>query len=179
MQQRKRTGSRLFLFNTLHEDFVEDTDTDFPTAVTRKKAVRQYVFLMLVIAFPMIIAITVLVAIAGFRIEFLLVVELVTALITCAYFVLKRYLQDRVLRYKGQVIYGEIIRQEILPAYGNIGTSTFTRIYYRFLTPDNERKISSIDLADVMHRMPDGRKYPEAGTPIAILYANENNYKLL
>ena len=165
--QRNRARNHLFLFNTLHEDFVNGNEEEFPSAVTRKKAVRQYVFLMFVIALPMVLAITLLVAVAGFPIEFLLLVELVTAFSVCAYFVLQRYLRDRVLRHEGVVVYGEIVRQELLPVYGNMGTSIVTRIFYRFMTPENERKIASVDLSNITHRMPDGRKYPEAGTPIA------------
>jgi|GEM_PF-6239180 len=179
MQQRQNTANRLYLFNINHRDFVEGVCDTLPTAVTRKVAIRQYVFLMFMLAFPMIITITVLVAMAGFQIQFLLVVELVTALLTCAYFVLKRYLQDRVLRYQGNIIYGEVIRQEILPGYSSIGTTTITRIFYRFLNADNERVIDCIDLTYIGHRMPDGRKYPDAGTPVAILYANDKNHKIL
>lgn len=179
MNPQKRNRNRLFLFNTIHENFVHGDDKHFPSAVTRKKAVRQYVFLMFVIALPMVLTITLLIAVAGFNIQLLLIVELVTALIICAYFVLRQYLRDRVLRYDGIIIYGEIVRQEMLPIYGSMGTSTVTRIFYRFATPDNERKIDSVDLSNITHRMPDGRKYPSAGTPIAVLYANDNNHRLL
>lgn len=168
----------LYLFNTIHNEFVNGDDSVLPTAVTRKIAVRQYVFLMLVIALPMMIIITSLVAIAGYHIELLLIVEFLTALVACAYFVLRRYFKDRELRYKGQIIYGEVIRQDILP-YSNIGTSTVTRIFYRFLSPEKERIINFVDCAYITQRLPDGRKYPPVGTTIAILYANETNHTLL
>lgn len=171
--------NNLFLFNTIHEDFVCDETKLLPTMVTAKRAIRQYLFLMFLIAFPMIIAITLLISFVGHRITLLLPVELLTALLTCGYFVCGWYLRDKKLVNKGNIIFGEITRQEILPGYANIGTSTITRIHYRFVTPDNERVINSIDLSNVMHRMPDGRKYPQQGTPIAVLYANEKNHKLL
>lgn len=174
-----QTSQGLFLFDTSHREFVAGNETVLPTAVTRKIAVRQYVYLMFFVAFPLILLITLLVAIAGYRIEFLLVVELLTALITCAYFVLSRYWKDRELRRKGDIIYGEIIRQDILPSYSGIGVSTITRLFYRFITPNKERTINFIECAHITNRMPDGRKYPKVGTPVAILYASKKNHKLL
>ncbi|GAB5491507.1 MAG: hypothetical protein Phog2KO_17220 [Phototrophicaceae bacterium] len=176
MQAKASQG--LYIFNLIHNDFVKGDESVLPTAVTRKIAVRQYVFLMLVIALPIIILITSLVAIAGYPIDLLLLVELLTALIACAYFVLTRYLKDRELRRKGQIIYGEVIRHDILP-YSDIGTITVTRIFYRFLTPEKERIIDFIDCPYIAQRLPDGRKYPPVGTAIAILYANNTNHKLL
>ena len=163
--QRQNTLNRLYLFNLVHQEFVEGKLAVFPTAVTRKIAVRQFVYLFLLIALPMVLFITVMIAWAGYQIEFLLLVELVTALVSCAFFVLRGYLKDRVLRYKGNVIYGEVIRQEEMPGYANIGTSTITRIFYRFINPQEKTVIDCIDLNHVMHRLPDGRKYPEPGTP--------------
>jgi hypothetical protein len=171
--------SSLFLFNILHEDFVRDESTLLPTMITAQRAIRQYLFLMFLIAFPMMIAITLLISLTGHQILLLLALELLTALLTCAYFVSGWYLRDKKLLNKGQIVFGEVMRQEILPGYANIGTSTITRIHYRFVTPENERVINSIDLSSVMHRLPDGRKYPQAGTAIAVLYANEKNHKLL
>ncbi len=174
-----QTSQGLYLFDIRNRDFVSGDESILPTAVTRKIAVRQYVYLMFIIASPLILFITLLVAIAGYHIEFLLIVELLTALITCAYFVLSRYWKDRELRRKGQIIYGEIIRQDILPSYSGIGAGTVTRLFYRFITPEKERIINFTDCAYIAYRMPDGRKYPKVGTPIAILYANNKNHKLL
>ncbi len=176
---QSHTSQGLYLFDINHRDFVSGNDAVLPTAVTRKIAVRQYVYLMFFVAFPLILLITLLVAIAGYHIEFLLVVELITALVTCAYFVLSRYLKDRELRYKGQILYGEIIRQDMLPSYSGIGTGTVTRLFYRFVTPENERIVNFVDCAYSAFRMPDGRKYPKVGTPIAILYASPKNHKIL
>lgn len=168
----------LYLLDMIHQDFVEGNESILPTAVTRKVAVRQYVYLMFFVAFPLIILITLLVSIAGYHIEFLLTVELLTSLVTCAYFVISRYIKDRELRRKGQIIYGEVIRQDIIPSY-SIGTSSITRIFYRFITPEKERIINFIDCAYIAHRLPDGRKYPKVGTSVAILYATDKNHKLL
>ena len=179
MQRHRYTQNRLYLFNLVHRDFVEGKLDVFPTAVTRKFAVRQFVYLFLLIALPMVLFITVMIAWAGYHIEFLLIVELVTALLSCAYFVLRGYLKDRGLRYKGNIIYGEVIRQDEIPGYANIGTSTITRIFYRFINSQEKPVIACIDLNNVMHRLPDGRKYPAPGTPVAILYANDKNHKLL
>lgn len=172
-------NERLFLFRPVHEPFVMGQLTELPTAVTRKKAVRQYVFLMFAIATPMIIIITGLVALAGYDFELLLLVEITTALITCAYFVLRRYLQDRLLRHQGKIVYGEIVRHEMLPGYANMGSAIITRIFYRFKTLDDNHITTSVDLAYAMNRLPDGRKYPEPGTQVAVLYVNEKNHRLL
>lgn len=173
------TAQRLFLFDPMHNDFVEGEVNSLPTAVTRKIAVRQYVYLMFLVASPLILLITVLVAMAGYQVQLLLIVEIITALVTCAYFVLKRYLQDRVLRHHGNIVYGEIVRHEILPTYSGVNSGIITRIFYRFITPDNERIINWIDYEQIANRLPDGRTFPEVGTPVAILYANEKNHKLL
>lgn len=175
----RNQNNNLFLFNLLHQKFVQGETNILPTLITRQRAIRQYMFLMFLIAFPIIILITVLISMSGHRITLILPAELITALLTCAYFVCSWYLRDRKLRKQGQIIFGEVMRQEILPTYAKIGTSTITRIHYRFLTPNNERLINSIDFSSVIHRMPDGRKYPQAGTPVAVLYANEKNHKLL
>lgn len=171
--------NNLFLFNLLHEDFVQGTADCLPTLITRERAIRQYLFLMFLIAFPIIIITTFLISLTGHRITLILPAQLLTALLTCAYFVLGWYWRDKKLSKDGQLVFGEVLRQEILPSYPQIGTSTITRIHYRFLTPRNERVINSITLSNIMHRMPDGRKYPQVGTPIAVLYANPKNHKLL
>ena len=169
---------RLFLFNLLHEDYVKGESSEFPSATTLNRAIRQYVFLMLSTALPMVLAISLLTNFAGHRVVVLLPTLLLVSLLVCAYFVLGGYWRDKKLLRSGKIIFGEVLRQDIMPAYA-LGTSTITRIIYRFPTPDNERIIGKIDLAHVILRMPDGRKYPTAGTPIAIVYANEKNYKLL
>lgn len=169
---------RLFLFNLIHRDFV-DGNTSITTLTTRKIAVRKYVFLMFFIALPLVITITVLIALAGYRIELLLITEILTALIASAYFILRQYLKDRVLRHQGDLVYGEIIRQEIIPRYSGLGANVVTRIFYRFSTPDSERIIRWVEFNNMTNHLPDGRKYPEVGTPIVILYANDSNHKLL
>jgi hypothetical protein len=169
---------RLFLFNLAHDAYVEGKSTELPTATTLNRAIRQYVFLMLLIALPMVIAISLLTSFAGHRIVVLMPILLVVSLIVCAGYVMSSYWRDRNLLRSGKILFGEVLRQDIVPAY-TIGTSTLTRIIYRFQTPNNERIIGKIDLAHVILRMPDGRKYPTAGTPIAVLYANDKNYKLL
>jgi hypothetical protein len=169
----------LFLFNLLHENFVRGESQFLPTLVTGKRAIRQYLFLMFLIAFPIILVIILLISLTGHRVTLLLPVELLTALLTCGYFVTGWYLRDKKLVHQGQIVFGEVMRQEILPGYANIASSSITRIHYRFVSPDSKRLINSIDIVNVMHRMPDGRKYPEAGTSIAVLYANEKNHKLL
>jgi hypothetical protein len=170
---------RLFLFNLAHDAYVEGKSSEFPTATTLSRAIRQYVFLMLLIALPMILFISLLTSFAGHRIIVLMPILLLVSLLVCAWFVIAGYWRDRKLLRSGKIVFGEVLRQDIIPAYANIGTSTITRIIYRFHTPENERKIGKIDFAHVMLRMPDGRKYPAAGTPIAVLYANDKNYKLL
>jgi hypothetical protein len=97
--------------------------------------------------------------------------------LTCAYFVAGWYLRDKKLNDEGKIIFGEIIRQESLPAYANIGT--IIRIHYGFRTPQNEGLINNVTFSTVRKHLPDGRKYPQAGTPIAVLYANKKNHKLL
>src|SRR5688572_10801072 len=174
----EKQAHRLFLFNMAHEAYVNGESSELPTIVTLSRAIRQYVFLVLLIALPMIIAIILGTSLAGHRIVILFPTLLIVSLLVCAYFVLGGYWRDKRLLQSGKIIFGEVLRQDIIPAY-TIGTSTLTRIIYRFPTPENERKIGKIDLAHVILRMPDGRKYPVAGTPIAVLYANDKNYKLL
>lgn len=173
-----KQAHRLFLFNTAHEAYLNGETSELPTVVTLSRAIRQYVFLVLLIALPMIIAIILGTSLAGHRIVILFPTLLIVSLLVCAYFVLGGYWRDKQLLQSGKIIFGEVLRQDIIPAYA-LGTSTLTRIIYRFATPENERKIGKIDLAHVILRMPDGRKYPTAGTPIAVLYANDKNYKLL
>ncbi|MEL6403177.1 MAG: hypothetical protein AAFR81_02330 [Chloroflexota bacterium] len=178
-QPSSKFHNHLFLFRPIHQPFVMGELDTLPTAVTRKRAVRQYVFLMFIIAAPMIAIITSLVAFAGYDYEWLFLVQVATALLTCAYFVLRRYLQDRILRHNGKVLYGEVIRHEMLPGYANISSSIITRIFYRFKVADDAYVVDSVDLGYAMNRLPDGRKYPEPGTSIAVLYANEKNHRLL
>lgn len=179
MQRQRYQRSPLYLFNPAHRDFVDGDVDKFPTAITGKFAIRQFVYLFLLIALPMVIFITAMVALVGYRVEFLLLVELFTALMTCTYFVLGAFLKDRVLYNEGNIIYGKVIRQEQMPGYSKIATSTVTRIFYHFINPEQERVIASIDLNYMRHSLPDGRKYPVEGTPVAILYANDKNHKLL
>jgi hypothetical protein len=173
-----KQAHRLFLFNLLNEAFVNGESSELPTAITLNRAIRQYVFLVLLIALPMVIFIVLGTSLAGHRIVILFPTLLLVSLLVCAYFVLRAYWRDKRLLQSGRIIFGEVLRQDIIPTY-TIGTSTITRIIYRFNTPENERKIGKIDLAHVILRMPDGRKYPAAGTPIAVFYANDKNYKLL
>lgn len=175
---QNQQAHRLFLFNLVHDAYVKGESSELPSATTLNRAIRQYVFLMLLIALPMVIAISLLTSFSGHRIVVLLPILLLVSLIACAYFVITAYWRDKQLLRSGKIVFGEVLRQDIIPAYA-VGTSTLTRIIYRFHTPSNERRIGKIDLAHVILRMPDGRKYPTAGTPIAVLYANDKNYKLL
>lgn len=178
-QPLSQLNRHLFLFRLIHEPFVTGELATLPTAVTRERAIRQYVFLIFVVAAPMIIIITSLVAFAGYEYEWLFLVQMMTALLTCAYFVLHRYLQDRILRHQGRVLYGEVIRHEMMPGYATMSSSIITRIFYRFKVADDAYVVDSVDLSFAMNRLPDGRKYPEPGTPIAVLYANDKNHRLL
>jgi hypothetical protein len=174
----EKQAHRLFLFNLANEAYVNGESSELPTAVTLNRAIRQYVFLVLLIALPMVLCIVIGTSLAGHRVVVLFPTLLILSLVVCAYFVLGSYWRDKRLLQSGRVIFGEVLRQDIIPTYA-LGTSTLTRIIYRFQSPENERRIGKIDLAHVILRMPDGRKYPSAGTPIAVLYANEKNYKLL
>ena len=174
----EKQAHRLFLFNLNNEAYVNGESSEIPTVVSLNRAIRQYVFLVLLIALPMVLCIVLGTSLAGHRIVVLFPLLLIVSLLVCAYFVFSSYWRDKRLLQSGRIIFGEVIRQDIIPTYA-IGTSTITRIIYRFHSPENERKIGKIDLAHVILRMPDGRKYPVAGTPIAVLYANDKNYKLL
>src|SRR5690242_8022929 len=132
---------RLFLFNLANDAYVEGKSTELPTATTLNRAIRRYVFLMLLIAVPMVIAISLLTSFAGHRIIFLLPILMLVSLIVCAVYVVGGYLRDRTLLRSGKIVFGEVLRQDIVPAY-TLGTSTLTRIIYRFNTPNNERIIS-------------------------------------
>lgn len=178
-RQRYRRRNPLYLFNLTHREFVDGDVDKFPTAMTRKFAIQQFVYLFLIVALPMVILITTMVGWAGYRVEFLIPVEFFTAVISCAYFVVKDYLKDKILRDRGTILYGEVIRKDKLPGFKNIGASTVTRIFYRFAKPEQEAIIAYIDFSYQRHSLPDGRKYPETGTSVAILYANDKNHKLL
>lgn len=176
--QERHSSNRLYFFDLIHHDFVAGEEKVFPSAVTRDIAIKQFSYLMLVIALPMIIFITLMISLAGYDYELLIIVEIVTAVFVCGYFVLRRYLKDRELRHHGQIIFGQVVRVDE-SGYTGIGSSNLVRVYYRFLNNENRRVIAYVDLNYVMHRLPDGRKYPSPGTPVAILYASEQNYKLL
>ncbi|MGJ3238316.1 MAG: hypothetical protein ACFE0Q_06385 [Anaerolineae bacterium] len=173
------SASSVYLFNLRHYDFVQGDTATLPTAVTRKIAIRQYIYLMFVVCAPIIIGILIAVYLLKMVIEWVLLMTLTTALVTCAVIVLRRYLRDRTLRHHGVILYGEVLRQDILPGYAYIGRHINTRIFYYFLTPDDERVVDCVDISHNIYRMPDERKYPEAGTSVAILYVNKSNYKLL
>ena len=98
MQRQRYRRNPLYLFNMAHRQFVDGDVEQFPTAITGKFALQQFLYLFLLIALPMLIFITVMVAWAGYRVELLIVVELFTGLISCAYFVLRAYQRDQVLK---------------------------------------------------------------------------------
>jgi len=176
------TTSDIYLFNQQNRAFMRGETAINANAVTAKKAFRQFSFLFLLVALPMIIAISLLVAAAGHPIGLLVSVEFSVALVLCIYFAIRNYYHDWVLRSRGQIVLGEVIHHDILPAFGNVSSSTITRIYYRFQIPGDktdERIIDSVDMAFVMNRLPDGRKYPVPHTTIAILFADEQHHKLL
>lgn len=174
-----RQYEALFLFDNKHRVFIKDNER-LPVIVKPSYGLRYFSAIFFAIALPIVVIITLLVQFAGYDIWLLLPVELITAAALSAYFAFKSYWRWRGLSSNGQILYGEIIHSDTLPAVNGMMTNnTINRIYYEFTTPDRENVIHNVDLNYQGERLPDGRKYPDIGTRIAILYAGKNNHVLL
>ena len=174
-----RQYEAIFLFDTKHEVFVQG-DSPLPVIVKPSYGLQYFGALFFFISLPIVIVMSMLVQFAGYDIWLLLPVEIGSAIILSAYFAFKSYWRWRALSKNGRVILGEVIHSDTLPAMNGVVTNNnITRIYYQFDTPDADSIIHNVDLNYPSERLPDGRKYPDIGTRVAVLYAGKNNHALL
>lgn len=169
----------VFLFDTHHESFLQEQGGTIIGATTKGRAFQKFMVMFFLVALPIALAISLLVRIAGYNIVILLPFELLLGAVMSACFAFISYRQDHHLLTQGTVIYGEIVHSETQPVYTNIANNLATRLHYRFMTPNQETVIGKIDLNYPMQRLPDGRKYPEIGSKIAVLYADTKNHQVL
>jgi hypothetical protein len=170
--------SGTFVFTLQHEHYLHGENPRPAALLTGKQAIQQFNILFGMITLPMILVITLLVSLAGHPVQLLLPILLLTGLTASSYFAYRRYHRDRKLSLKGQVIYGSIVHREELAPYPS-ATGTITRVIYRFQMPDGTVHVDRQDLSFPGDRLPDGRKYPQVGTPVAVLYADPHTYLLL
>lgn len=174
-----KTQQSVFIFNSEYRTLAEMMDNGLPVYVDVRHVLRYFAMVFGLVALPMSLVIILLVQIAGYSIWLLLPIELLAALLISFYYAFRWYRRWTALAERGQVIYGEIIHSDALPAFTRLSNATTTRFYYRFFTPDNERVVDQVELNYAAQRMPDGRKYPDVGARVAVLYASPKDYALL
>jgi hypothetical protein len=147
--------------------------------MTTQQAMRYFVLLLLLVALPVSVLISVLVSLTGRSIFVLLPTELLAALVACGFVAFMGYRHDRALIRSGKVVIGEVIDCDARPVLGAPGHRVVTRMSYRFATPDNKAVVRTVNLEHIRQQMPDGRHYPQVGTKIAVLYADSRHQMLL
>jgi hypothetical protein len=179
MIQTQTLPNNLFLFNPVHDPFVRGDMRTLPTAMTTQQAMRYFILLLLLVALPVSLMITLLVSLTGRNILFLLPCEILAAVMACSYVAFMGYQHDRALVHSGKVVIGEIIDCDARPVLGAPGHRVVTRMSYRFATPDNKAVVRTVNLEHIRQQLPDGRHYPQVGTKIAVLYADSRHQMLL
>jgi hypothetical protein len=179
MIQIQQLPNNLFLFNPQHGSFLRGEVQTLPTAMTRQQALRYFGALLLTVALPASLLITVLIAMTGRDVTSLLLIELASAIFACGYVAFMSYRHDRALMRHGQIVIGEIIACDRRPIGGLPGHRIVTRMRYRFATPQNKPIVKTVNFDHHRQYLPDGRRYPDVGTKIAILYADRHHQLLL
>lgn len=179
MIQTQQFPSNLFLFNPQHDSFIRGDVRVLPTVMTPQQAIRYFATLFLLIALPASLIITLLISLTGRHIFLLLPIELLAAILACAFVTMMGYWHDHALMRSGKIVIGEIIDADSRPVIGTPSQRTITRLKYRFATPDNQAITKTISLEHIRQHLPDGRRYPEVGTKIAVLYADSRHQMLL
>ena len=145
-----------FLFNPAHEAYINGDTSHLPT-VTPFHALQFFARLFLLIAMPIALILTTLVALMGFSFQPVLALEVLAALAISAGIVGWRYLRVWYLTQHGQLLRGKIIDYATRPTL-SLSNQTVTVLLYQFRTPDNNLIRTSVPLAE---RLPDGRPYPD------------------
>jgi hypothetical protein len=179
MIRSQQFPNNLFLFNPQHHSFVRGDLPTLPTTMTVPQALRYFALLLLTIALPASLLITVLVSLTGHSVLFLLPTEILVAILVCGFVAFMGYWHDRALVRSGKVVVGEVIDCDSRALIGAPGHRVITRLRYRFATPENQAVVKTVNLAHIRQQMPDGRRYPAVGTKIAILYADSRHHMLL
>jgi hypothetical protein len=177
MIHSQQFSNNLFLFNPQHDPFVRGDMPTLPTAMTVSQSLRYFATLLLTIALPTSLLITLLVWLTGHSVLFLLPTEILVAIVVCGFVAFMGYWHDRALVRSGKVVVGEVIDCDSRTLMG--ADRVITRMRYRFATPDNQAVVKTVNLAHIRQQMPDGRRYPAVGTKIAILYADSRHHMLL
>ena len=179
MTHTQQFPNSLFLFNPQHDPFLRGDIHTLPTAMTVSQAIRYFAVLLLLIALPASLLITLLVSLTGRNVSFLLPTEIIVAIAACSFVAFMGYWHDRALIRSGKIVIGEVIDCDSRAVLGAPGHRVVTRMRYRFATPENEAMVKTVNLEHIRQQMPDGRRYPEVGTKIAILYADSRHHMLL
>ncbi|MDQ7035563.1 MAG: hypothetical protein Q9P01_12215 [Anaerolineae bacterium] len=179
MIQTQNIPNNLFLFNPLHDPFIRGDMPTLPTAMKPSHALRYFFILLILVALPASLIITLLISLTGRNVFVLLPVEIIAAFVACAYIALMGYWHDRALLRSGKVLIGEVIDCDTRPVIGTASHRIVTRMRYRFATPDNTSVVKTVNLAYSRQQLPDGRRYPQVGTKIAVLYADSRHQMLL
>lgn len=179
MIQTQGIPNNLFLFNPLHDPFIRGNNRILPTALTPLQALRYFFVLLMLVAIPVSLIITLLISLTGRNVFVLLPVEVIAAFVTCAFVTLMGYWHDHALTRSGKVVIGEIIDCDTRSVTGAASHRIVTRMRYRFATPNNTSVIKTVNLAHIRQQLPDGRRYPQVGTKIAVLYADSRHQMLL
>jgi hypothetical protein len=90
--------------------------------------------------------------------------------------ILKRYRNKRMLEQEGILIYGKVFSARTDRAITFQGTKTALRLKYRFLSPTGKQLVK--EEAQLWIRS-ESSAIPAAGTPVAILYIDDNCFRVL
>lgn len=169
--------NKIFLFNTQNRPLLTG-DIAHPQPITLSYAIRYFALIFFAVGLPMMLLISLLVMAAGYPVRFMLPIQLVITLGMSVYFTMRMFIKWRTLAQEGRILYGEIIHRETQPNF-TLSNNIVTLLHYRIITPDNDHVGDRVSLTHPNQRMPDGRKYPDVGTRIAVLYASDQNHTLL
>lgn len=165
----------VFLFNPGNRAFIMGESDHLANTVTFHRVLRFALILIIFIVVPLTVVFY-LFFLATNKSETLrnTVIAFGGMLVIVAYLVSLSYRQGRRMERKGQLVLGQVVKYDTRLAADTKGYKMGTRLHYQFETPQNQQIWGNRIVSLSPTHLKDGRTLPTPGTPLVILYLDDN-----
>jgi len=163
----------LFLFRLQNQHYVMGESDTVSGAATINQALQFFLMFFVMIGLPLAVMIIVLVGIVKGFSFFDAALILGMALLSCAYMSVVSYRKGKQLVTSGRIALGEVTAYDTRMSFSKHGYKPSIRMHYQFAI-DEGKQVSGSKLVGVSDTLRDGRKLPDVGTSLVILYTGEN-----
>ena len=178
-RKAKNLPENLFLFREQNRDFVAGKASK-PFVTKPQVVMKRWLYLVLIVVVPIAVILALLfITTTDLPLVNAILYSFIFAVCLTSFFIFIGFRFRSTLYKSDTVLIGHITSYEDAPMYSKSGITQGTRLKYTFTTPNGRKIEASLPVSTNKDLLVDGRDFPEVGTPVAVLYANDSVYTLL